>query len=109
MSPRRNSSTCARARARGASLQRGGSRAGGVWAIVGTRVLDACPQPASSNRTAAKRRTQRASQSSAVEAPPSPVHFEPDAEALPRALAAPARRQLVQQAHPEAVLAVVVA
>src|SRR5215207_10211396 len=42
---------------------------------------------------------------SAPEAPPAPVHLEPDAEALAGALTAPARRQLAQQPHAEATLA----
>src|SRR4051794_18523376 len=110
MSPRRNSSTCARASAREASLQCSGSRAGGVWAIVGTRVVVACPQPPSTSRsrTTPERRTPGGSQRSALEAPRAPVHLEPDAEALSGALAAPARRKLVEQPHAEAVLAVVV-
>src|SRR5437763_1349676 len=109
MSPRRNSSTCARACARTPLLQRSASRAGGVCAIVGTR-REPAPQPpastaqASAGMTMRSRRTASASQSSgdsALEAPPAAVDLEPDAEALPRPLAAPARGQHGEEPHPE--------
>src|SRR5437762_14020674 len=104
MSPRRNSSTCARARAGGRSLQCAGSRAAGVAVIVGMRV--AWPQPATTSRSSGprRRRTAPACQSnarSALEPPAAAVDLEPHPKALARPFAAPAGGELVEQPHAE--------